>query len=280
MAWARFSPAFWISPGVRSMPLISPSKLWARICRANTYWLISRASGWSQRVLQFCGGAAQGLVPRHPAIAYLIFAALWANSVLCRDSCAWLANRRHRRRLFRARSTADAGRSGSNRLRLHRLTGFPVAKESSDRRTLDAGIASCHLRLISPHRHSRLREHRSALDVVWIFLGGANRNRLPPGRNCHLLRNYGCPGRQTSCVDAVAVRGSCRSASYFYPTAQSGNMGRRRIQSGCDRGMLDIRRVSREPRRSRTNQLCGKWRHVTARSGGCLIEQRVVVDEH
>ena len=53
--------------------------------------------------------------------------------------------------------------------------------------------------------HSRLREHRPALDVVWIFLGGADRNRLLPGRKCNLLRNYGCPGRQASCVDAVAV---------------------------------------------------------------------------
>ena len=139
------------------------------------------------------------------AIAYLIFAAFWLRSVLCRNSCAWLANRRLIRRLFRARSTVNAGRSGSNRLRLHRLTGFPVAKESSYRRTLDARIASCRLRLISPHRHSRLREHRPALDVVWIFLGGADRNRLLPGRMCNLFRNYGCPGRQASCVDAVAV---------------------------------------------------------------------------
>jgi hypothetical protein len=37
------------------------------------------------------------------------------------------------------------------------------------------------------------------------FLGGADRNRLLPGRKCNLLRNYGCPGRQASCVDAVAV---------------------------------------------------------------------------
>lgn len=50
-------------------------------------------------------------------------------------------------------------------------------------------FASCPLRLILPHRRSRLREHRSALDVVWIFLGGAHRHRLLAGRNCHLLRN-------------------------------------------------------------------------------------------
>ena len=62
------------------------------------------------------------------AVVYLIFAALWLRSVLRRNSCAWLANRRHIRRLFRARSTANAGRSGSNRLRLRRLTGFPARK--------------------------------------------------------------------------------------------------------------------------------------------------------
>ena len=100
------------------------------------------------------------------------FCGTLAISVLCRNSCAWLANRRHIRRLFRARTTVNAGRSGSNRLRLHHLTGFPAAKESSYRRTLDAGIASCPLRLISPHRYSRLRNHRPALDGVWIFLGG------------------------------------------------------------------------------------------------------------
>ena len=31
--------------------------------------------------------------------------------------------------------------------------------------------------------HSRLRDHRPAVDAVWIFLGGVDRNRLHPGRN-------------------------------------------------------------------------------------------------
>ena len=161
-------------------------------------WLVAAGLAILWRRSARIGAAASG----H---RLLDFCGILATSVLCRNSCVWLANRRLGWRLFRARSTVNAGRSGSNRLRLHRLTGFPVAKESSYRRTLDAGIASCHLRLISPHRHSRLREHRPAVDGVWIFLGGVNRNRLHPGRKCNLLRNYGCPGRQASCVDAVAV---------------------------------------------------------------------------
>ena len=60
--------------------------------------------------------------------------------------------------------------------------------------------------------------------------------------------------------------------SYFYPTAQSTNVGRCCIQSDCDRGMLDIRRVSYKPRRSRTNRLRGECRDVTPRSGGCMME--------
>lgn len=139
------------------------------------------------------------------AIAYLIFATFLASSVLCRNSCTWMANQRLIRRHFRARSAANAGRSGSNHLRLDGVTGFPAAKESRYRRTLDARIASCHLRLISPHRHSRLREHRPALDVVWMFLGGADRNRLLFGRVCNLLRKNGRSGPQASRANAVVV---------------------------------------------------------------------------
>jgi len=40
------------------------------------------------------------------------------------------------------------------------------------------------------------------------------------------------------------------------------------LQSGCDRGMLDIRRVSRQPRRSRANPTRGECRRVTPRSVG------------
>ncbi len=139
------------------------------------------------------------------AIAYLIFAALWLARYYAGVHALGWRIRRLVRRLFRARSTADAGRSGSI---VYASTASPdsrIAKESSYRRTLDARIASCHLRHISPRRHSCLREHRPALDVVWIFLGGADRNRLLAGRMCNLLRNYGCPGCQASCVDAVAV---------------------------------------------------------------------------
>ena len=39
-------------------------------------------------------------------------------------------------------------RSGSNHLRVRRLNGFSVARESGDRRTLDVGIASYYLRHI------------------------------------------------------------------------------------------------------------------------------------
>ena len=66
MAWAPLSPAFWISPGANSTPLINPSRPWARIFLVNTCWPMSRASGWSRLVLQSCGGAAQGSAPRHP----------------------------------------------------------------------------------------------------------------------------------------------------------------------------------------------------------------------
>ena len=183
MAWALFSPAFWISPGVHSMPLISPSKSLGKnlpgqhiLAYVAGVWLVAAGLAILWRRSARIGAAAS-------AIAYLIFAAFWLPRYYAGiHALGWRIDVLARR-LFRARSTADAGRSGSNRLRLHRLTGFPVAKESSDRRTLDARIASCHLRLISPHRHSRLREHRPALDVVWIFLGGADRNRLLPGRN-------------------------------------------------------------------------------------------------
>ena len=85
------------------------------------------------------------------------------------------------------------------------LVGCPVARESSDRRTLDAGIASRDLRLVSSDQHSHLRKHRAAVDGVWIFLGGVHRSRLCPGRNCNLFGEDGCPGCQASCIDAVAV---------------------------------------------------------------------------
>ncbi len=60
MAWALLLRAFWISPGVHSMLLISPSKLWARIFLVNRCSPTLPAFGWWQRVLQFCGGAVQG----------------------------------------------------------------------------------------------------------------------------------------------------------------------------------------------------------------------------
>lgn len=85
------------------------------------------------------------------------------------------------------------------------LTGIVARKQLGDCRTLAAGIASCPLRRISPRWHSRLREHRPTLDGVWIFLGGADRDRLLSGRVCNLLSANGCSGCQASCVDAVAL---------------------------------------------------------------------------
>jgi hypothetical protein len=82
---------------------------------------------------------------------------------------------------------------------------MPVTKENSYCRTLDARIASCHLRLVSPHRSSHLRDYRPALDVVWIFLGRSDRNRLPSGRMCNLFSKDGYPGPQASRVDVVVV---------------------------------------------------------------------------
>ena len=58
----------------------------------------------------------------------------------------------------------------------------------------------------------------------------------------------------------------------FYPAAQSGNVGCRCLQSGCDRGMLDFRRICCKPCRWKTNRSCGEGRHVTPRSGGCMME--------
>ena len=138
------------------------------------------------------------------AIAYLIFAALW----LPRYAAGIHA--------FGWRIAVFAGISFGLAQQLmlvapaaivYASTASPAsrARESSDRRTLDVGIASYHLRLISPHQHSRLREHRPAVDAAWNFLGGVNRNCFRFGRKCNLLGNHGCPGRQASCVDAVAV---------------------------------------------------------------------------
>ena len=59
------------------MHRISPSSLWARIFLDNKFWPMSRASGSSQPVLQSCGGEAQRSALQHPAVVYLIFAALW-----------------------------------------------------------------------------------------------------------------------------------------------------------------------------------------------------------
>ena len=128
-----------------------------------------------------------------------------AASILCRDSCPWLANRRLVRHLFWARSTVNAGSSGSNHFRVHRFIGCQVAKEGSISRPLDAGFTSHRLRRAPSRRHSRLREYRPAVDAFWIFLGWADRNRLLHGGNCNLLRCYGCPGRQAPRVDVVAV---------------------------------------------------------------------------
>ena len=205
MAWALLSPAFWISPGVHSMPLINPSKSLGKnlpgqhlLAYVAGVWLVAAGLAILWRRSARIGAAAS-------AIAYLIFAAFWLPRYYAGIHAYGWRIAVFTRRLFRARSTVNAGRSGSARLRLHRLTGFPVAKESSYRRALDARIASCHLRLIPPHQHSCLREHRPAMDAVWRFLGGADRNRLHPGRKCDLLGNYGCPGRQASCVHAVAL---------------------------------------------------------------------------
>src|SRR5277367_2218615 len=77
MAWALLSPAFWISPGVHSMPLISPSKLWARIFLVNTYWPTSRGVWLVAAGLAILWRRSARLGAAASAIAYLIFAALW-----------------------------------------------------------------------------------------------------------------------------------------------------------------------------------------------------------
>ena len=59
----------------------------------------------------------------------LDFCGIVAIPVLCRNSCAWLANRRHIRHHFRARSTVNAGRSGSNRLRVRQLHRIPCSQK-------------------------------------------------------------------------------------------------------------------------------------------------------
>src|SRR6185437_12965293 len=63
-----------------------------------------------------------------------------AGALLRRDSCAWLENRRLVRRLFWSRTTAMAGGSCSNRLRIHLLHGFSVAGQSRNRGALDDWI--------------------------------------------------------------------------------------------------------------------------------------------
>ncbi len=189
MAWAPFSPAFWISPGVHSMLLISPSRLWVKIFLDNTYlayvagvWLVAAGLAILWRRSARIGAAAS-------AIAYLIFAALWlARYYAGIHALGWRIDvilgvtfgLAQQLMLVAPAAIVYASTASPDSL---------LAKESSYRRTLDARIASCHLRPISPHRPSRLRDHRPALDVVWIFLGGADRNRLHPGRMCNLLRN-------------------------------------------------------------------------------------------
>ena len=130
MAWAPLSPAFWISPGVNSMPLINPSSPWAKTSWSTHTGLrrgrLAGRSGSCNLVAAQRKDWRRGI--RH---RLLDFCDIVATSVLCRNSCAWLANRRLTRHLFRARSTVNAGRSGSNRLRVHRLTGFPVAKRAA-----------------------------------------------------------------------------------------------------------------------------------------------------
>ena len=161
-------------------------------------WLLAAGLAiLSQRTVKIGAAAA--------TLAYLMFAALWL--VRCYAAIHVLGWRieHHRRQLVRARTTVNAGRSGGNGGRPQRLTKFPVANESTDRRTLAPRIPSDHLRHPSPHRHSHLRDHRPALDGLWIFLGGAHRNRLLPRRMCHLLRKDGRPRRQASCADAVAL---------------------------------------------------------------------------
>jgi hypothetical protein len=145
-------------------------------------WLVAAGLAILWRRSERMGAAAS-------AIVYLIFAALWlARYYAGIHALGWRIDV-ILGVLFRARSTVMLMAPAVIVLRLHRLTGFPVAKESSYRRTLDAGIASCSLRLISPHRPFASSRASSRSGWVWIFLGRADRNRLHPGRNCNLLGN-------------------------------------------------------------------------------------------
>ena len=59
---------------------------------------------------------------------------------------------------------------------------------------------------------------------------------------------------------------------------ESGNMGSRRLQCDRDWGMLGIRRVSHEPRRSKANRFRGECHHIAPRFRGCVIQSGMVVD--
>ena len=135
----------------------------------------------------------------------LDFCGIVATSVLCRDSCVWLANRvllgvsfglAQQLMLVAPAAIVYASSASSDSL---------LQKRAAIAARWMLGLPPVLFGLFHLIGHSRLRDHRPALDAVWIFLGGADRNRLHPGRNCNLLRNYRCPGRQTACVDVASV---------------------------------------------------------------------------
>ena len=106
MAWALLSPAFWISPGVHSMPLISPSKSLGKnlpgqhiLAYVAGVWLVAAGLAILWRRSARIGAAAS-------AIVYLIFVALWLPRYYAGiHALGWRIDVLVRH-LFRARSTA------------------------------------------------------------------------------------------------------------------------------------------------------------------------------
>ena len=205
MAWALLSPAFWISPGVHSMPLISPSisgqesswsthtglrrgRLAGRSRSCN--FVAAQRKDWRRgirhRLLDFCGicgylGTTAGIHAYGWRIAVFLGISFGLAQQLMLVAPAAI--------VYASTASPDSLLQKRAAIAARWMLGLPPVI-----------FGLFHLT-----SHSRLREHRPALDAVRIFLGGANRNRLLPGRKCNLLGNYGCPGRQASCVHAVAV---------------------------------------------------------------------------